>query len=241
MIGIITGASSGIGLGIAKVLAAEGHVVYCISRSGAPKDKREEPDEHIIHIKGDICNSNDMKTLVDTIGKKQGIDFLINNAGITIKRRAEEITDEEFERVHRVNVFAPFRMSVLCYPYLKQSPHKGRIINISSMASHLGFELVVPYCSSKGAILSQTRGLAIEWANDNITVNSIAPGWFPSELSKSVMDDKRKAQILARMPLHAFGDTRDIGAMASFLLSDGAKYITGCDYAVDGGALAFGF
>ena len=100
MIGIITGASSGIGLGIAKVLAAEGHVVYCISRTGAPKDKREEPDEHIIHIKGDICNSNDMKTLVDT---------------------------------------------------------------------------------------------------------------------------------------------KDIGAMASFLLSDRAKYITGCDYAVDGGALAFSF
>lgn len=242
MIGIITGASSGIGLGIAKVLASEGDTVYAISRTGAPKDPQEPENDHIIHLKGDICNAEYMKKLVDGIVEKEDrLDFLINNAGITVKRRAELITDEEFERVHRVNVFAPFRMSVICYPYLKQSTHKGRIINISSMAAHLGFELVVPYCSSKGAILSLTRGLAIEWANDNITVNSIAPGWFPSELSKSVMDEKRKAQILARMPLHKFGETKDIGAMAAFLLSDAAKYITGCDYPVDGGALAYGF
>ena len=100
---------------------------------------------------------------------------------------------------------------------------------------------MAPYCSSKGAIASLTRALAIEWANDNICVNSIAPGWFPSELSKQVMDAKRKAQILARMPVHAFGDTADIGGMAAFLLSDHAKYITGVDYNIDGGALAFGF
>ena len=117
----------------------------------------------------------------------------------------------------------------------------GRIINISSMSAHLGFSEVVPYCTSKGAVLAMTRGLAIEWANDNITVNSIAPGWFPSEMNKQVMDAERKAKILSRMPVHKFGDTRDIGAMALFLVSDGAKYITGQDYAVDGGALAFGY
>jgi 2-dehydro-3-deoxy-D-gluconate 5-dehydrogenase len=241
MKGIITGASSGIGLGIAKFLAAEGHTVYAVSRTGAPKDAGELENDRIIHVKGDICDSSLMKNIVGDIAADSGLDFLVNNAGITVKKRAELVTDAEFESVHRVNVFAPFRMSVLCYPYLKKSPFKGRIINISSMAAHLGFELVVPYCSSKGAILSQTRGLAIEWANDNITVNSIAPGWFPSEMSKGVMDEKRRAQILARMPLHAFGDTKDIGGLVSFLLSDSARYITGCDYAVDGGALAYGF
>lgn len=242
MVGIITGASSGIGLGTARVLAAEGHTVYAISRTGAAKDPNEPKNPRIIHVKGDVCNTEEMQKLVEQIVQKEGgLDFLVNNAGITVKRRAELITDEEFERVHRVNVFAPFRLSVICYPYLKMSPHKGRIINISSMAAHLGFELVVPYCSSKGAVASLTRALAIEWANDNICVNSVAPGWFPSELSKSVMDAKRKAQILARMPVHAFGDTADIGGMISFLLSDHAKYITGVDYNVDGGALAYGF
>jgi NAD(P)-dependent dehydrogenase (short-subunit alcohol dehydrogenase family) len=242
MIGIITGASSGIGLGIAHVLASEGHIAYCISRTGSPKDKNEPKNDHIVHVRGDVTDSDAMQNLVDDIVRKEGkLDYLVNNAGITIKRRAEAISDDEFLQVHRVNVFAPYRLSCICYPYLKLSENKGRIINISSMAAHLGFELVVPYCSSKGAILAQTRALAIEWANDNITVNSIAPGWFPSELSKSVMDEKRKAQILSRMPLHSFGDTKDIGGMVAFLLSDYATYITGVDYAVDGGALAFGF
>ena len=86
-----------------------------------------------------------------------------------------------------------------------------------------------------------TRGLAVEWANDNVTVNSISPGWFPSEMSKKVMDEERRAQILARMPVHKFGDPRDIGSMALFLVSDGALYVTGQDFAVDGGALAYGF
>ncbi len=242
MIGIITGASSGIGLGIAKVLADEGHTVYAVSRTGTTKDPQEPAGPHIIHIKGDVCDAKQMQAIVESIVQKENsLDFLVNNAGITVKRRAELITDEEFEQVHKVNVFAPFRLSVICYPYLKKSSHKGRIINISSMAAHLGFELVAPYCSSKGAIASLTRALAIEWANDNICVNSIAPGWFPSELSKQVMDAKRKAQILSRMPVHAFGDTADIGGMVAFLLSDHAKYITGVDYNIDGGALAFGF
>ncbi|MDF2596188.1 MAG: NAD(P)-dependent oxidoreductase, partial [Clostridia bacterium] len=159
----------------------------------------------------------------------------------TVKRRAEEFLDEDFELIHKVNVNSVFKLSCLCYPYLKKSPYKGRIINISSMAAHLGFSEVVPYCSSKGAVLAMTKGLAVEWANDNITVNSIAPGWFPSEMSKQVMTAERKAKILDRMPVHAFGNTKDLGAMALFLVGEGATYITGQDFAVDGGALAYGF
>ena len=111
----------------------------------------------------------------------------------------------------------------------------------SGMAAHLGFSEVVPYCTSKAAVCGMTRGLAVEWANDNMCVNSIAPGWFPSEMNRQVMTPERKAAILARMPVHAFGDTKDLGAMAKFLLGDGATYITGQDFAVDGGALAYGF
>ena len=238
---IITGASSGIGLGTANVLAEAGAKVYVFSRTGALKDPSEYCHENIVHIKADVCDRAQMEEKVKEIGERDGIDFLINNAGVTVKCRAENFKMEDFDRIQAVNVRAVFQLSCLCYPYLKKSPHMGRIINISSMSAHLGFSEVVPYCTSKGAVLAMTKGLAIEWANDNITVNSIAPGWFPSEMNKQVMDAERKAKILSRMPVHKFGDTRDIGAMALFLVSDGAKYITGQDYAVDGGALAFGY
>ena len=239
--GIITGASSGIGLGTANVLAEAGAKIYALSRTGGLKDPTEYCHENIIHIKADVCDREQMEEKVKEIGEKDGIDFLINNAGVTVKCRAENFKMEDFDRIQAVNVRAVFQLSCLCYPYLKKSPHMGRIINISSMSAHLGFSEVVPYCTSKGAVLAMTRGLAIEWANDNVTVNSIAPGWFPSEMNKQVMDAERKQKILSRMPVHKFGDTRDIGAMALFLVSDGAKYITGQDYAVDGGALAFGY
>lgn len=239
--GIITGASSGIGYAAANVLAEAGARVYAISRTGGVKDKSLFVHENIVHRKGDITDFAQMGELVQEIGEKEGLDFLINNAGVTVKKRAEEITEEEFDWVQKVNVSSVFKLSCLCYPYLRQSEHVGRIVNISSMASHLGFNQVVPYCASKAAVLGLTQGLSVEWAGDNITVNSVAPGWFPSELSRQVMDETRKQQILARMPLHKFGDTRDLGAMIQFLLSDSATYITGRDFAVDGGALSYGF
>lgn len=240
-VGIITGASSGIGLGTANVLAEAGAKVYAFSRTGGLKNAGDICHENVIHVNADVCDYRSLEARVREIGEKEGLDFLINNAGITVKCRAEEFEIEEFRRIHQVNVESVFHLSCLCYPYLKNSPYIGRIINITSMAAHLGFTEVVPYCSSKGAVLAMTRGLAVEWAQDNITVNSIAPGWFPSEMSRQVMDDERRGKILSRMPVHKFGDTRDIGALACFLISEGAAYITGQDYAVDGGALAYGY
>lgn len=241
MRGIVTGASSGIGLAIAEVLAGCGAQVYCISRTGKPKDASCNVPEGVHHLAGDISDYNQMKGLIETLAAEGGLDFLVNNAGITIKRRAEEITPEEFEQVQQVNVCAPFNLSKICFPYLSVSPFKGRIVNISSMAAHLGFSQVVPYSASKSGIVGLTRGLAVEWAQNNITVNSVAPGWFPTEMTKQVMDEQRKRLILNRMPMHAFGDAKDLGNMTAFLLSEHAKYITGSDYNVDGGALAYGF
>lgn len=240
-VGIVTGASSGIGYAVANTLAEAGATVYSISRSGAVKEGQAPSADGVIHIKGDVTDRKEMEKIVADIAAKSGLDFLVNNAGITKKCRAEDFPAEDFERIMNVNIHAVFYLCQLCYPYLKKSEHKGRIVSISSMAAHLGFSEVTPYCVSKAAVCGMTRGLAVEWANDNICINSIAPGWFPSEMSKQVMTPERKAAILARMPVHAFGDTRDLGAMAKFLIGDGAKYITGQDFAVDGGALAYGF
>lgn len=240
-IGIVTGGSSGIGYAIAGVLAGAGAKVYVISRTGGVKGDVPSDIPGVIHRKGDINDQRSIAALVQEIAGADGLDFLVNNAGITKKCRAEDFPMEDFARIMETNVTSIFRLCQLCYPWLRQSPHKGRIINISSMAAHLGFSEVVPYCTSKAAVCGMTRGLAVEWANDNICVNSIAPGWFPSEMSRQVMTPERKKAILGRMPVHAFGDPRDLGEMARFLLEDGARYITGQDFAVDGGALAFGF
>lgn len=239
-IGLLTGGSSGIGYQIANTLADAGATVYAISRTGKVKEDWEESHEGVIHIKGDVTCRAEMKRIVTEVAE-EGLDFLFNNAGINKKCRAEVFPMEDYRRIMSVNVDSIFNLCQLCYPYLKESPHKGRIITISSMAAHLGFVEVVPYCISKSAVLGITRGLAIEWANDNICVNSIAPGWFPSEMSKQVYDPERRAKTLARIPLHEYGNTEDLGALARFLLGDNAKYITGQDYALDGGALAFGF
>lgn len=100
---------------------------------------------------------------------------------------------------------------------------------------------MVPYCISKAGVCGLTRGLAVEWAQDGICVNSIAPGWFHSKMLDDIMDDERGAKILARMPLHELGNTADLGALALLLVGPNGSYMTGQDYALDGGALAFGY
>ncbi|MDR1137059.1 MAG: SDR family oxidoreductase [Synergistaceae bacterium] len=237
-VGIVTGASSGIGLGIAAVLADAGAKVYGINRN-----PHEEPGfEGIVLIQGDVTDTGDMKAIVTEIALKEGkLDFLVNNAGITRRQRAEEVDAAFWEQIHQINVDAVFYLSQICYPYLSKSERIGRIVNIASMASYMGFSEVVPYCSTKSAVQGITRGLATEWANDNLLVNSVSPGWFPSKMNRQVMDEKRKEKILSKIALGRFGDTRDIGSMVLYLLSSAATYITGQDFAVDGGALSFGF
>lgn len=237
-VGIITGGSSGIGLAMTKYLSARGALIYTLSRRGQAADGFSA--QNVLDLVCDITDDKELAAIINDIGEENGIDFLINNAGCSIKKRAEELALEDFEAVVRLNLTAMFSCCKWCYPYLKRSAHTGRIINISSMAAHLGFEQVVPYCASKAGVLGLTRGLAMEWVHDNITVNSIAPGWFPSELSQKIIDPERMQRIMHRIPMKAFGDPADLAALAEFLLGDHAKYITGRDFPVDGGALSFG-
>lgn len=239
---IVTGASSGLGLSQAIGLANCGADVFALSRTGAPKVDVVAPiPENVNFDVLDVSCSEDIRKKFNQIGEAGGIDVLVNNAGITERSRAEEITDEQWQAIHEVNVNSLFKCAQMAYPFLKRSDHVGRIINIASMASHLGFSEVVPYCSSKSAVIGITRGLAVEWSHDNILVNSISPGWFPSLMSQQVMDADRKSKILNRMPLQRFGRHEELSAMTCFLASPAATYITGQDFSVDGGARAFGF
>jgi len=238
--GILTGGSSGLGLATSQVLADAGAEVFVLSRSGKVKVEHAAQNPSIHHIAAEVCDYDTIKKTVDQIGG-DGLDFLINNAGITEKARAEDFALESFAKIQQVNVEAIFNLCKVCYPYLKEAAGAGRIVSISSLAAQLGFAEVAPYCASKSAVSGLMRGLAIEWAQNNILVNTIAPGWFPSEINKQVVDNERQKKILNRMPLHRYGDPNELAAMVLFLVSPAATYITGQDFTVDGGALAFGF
>ena len=239
---IVTGASGGLGLHQAVTLARCGAQVFALSRHGAAKEAVDGgmPDS-IFFRKVDVTNEDQVMAAFAEIGDEGGIDVLVNNAGITQRKRAELLTTKEWDDIQQVNVAGVFRCCRIAYPYLKESAYVGRIINISSMASYLGFAEVAPYCASKAAVTGITRALAVEWSGENMLVNSVSPGWFPSEMSRQVMDEDRRAKILARMPLHRFGRPEELSPMIVFLASPAATYITGQDFSVDGGALAFGF
>jgi NAD(P)-dependent dehydrogenase (short-subunit alcohol dehydrogenase family) len=237
--GIVTGGSSGLGLAITRLLAGAGARVHALSRSGRPKAGRTPAG--VIHHAIDITDSAALRALVRDIGRAEGLDFVVNNAGITVRAPFHRGQRQDWERIQAVNVTAAAELARQAFPFLKRSRHPGRVVFISSMAAHLGFDEVTPYCASKAAVVGLMRGLAVEWARHGILVNSVAPGWFPSEMTRRVMDAPRRAKILARMPLHRFGEPDELAAAVLFLLSPAATYINGHDLAVDGGALAFGF
>lgn len=238
-VGIVTGQSGGLGTAIARVLADAGATVYGFNRT-----VRAEADHPgVTQVEIDVTDARAVAARIREIGDAEGLDFLVNNAGATVKRRAEDIAAEQWRSVQQVNVDAVFALCQAAYPYLRASGHVGRIVSIASMAAHLGFSQVVPYAASKAAVGGLTRGLAVEWAGDNILVNSVSPGWFPSQMNQQVLaaDPERERKILGRIPLGRYGEPERIGDMTLFLLSDAASYITGQDFAVDGGALAQGF
>lgn len=242
-VGIVTGASRGLGLGEAKVLTSAGAKIYnldLITRT----DEQEIPEGKMVDIKADITDTDSLQKIIDEIYKKEGhIDFLVNNAGITYKCRAEEFPSDKYKKIQEINLEAVFNLCKICYPYLKQSKYKGRIISIASMAAYMGFSGVVPYCMTKSGITGLTRGLAEEWKQDNILVNSVSPGWFLTQLNSKMFAENpdRKEAALRKPMLDHFGVPEDIGHIMLFLVSKASSYITGRDFPVDGGALSHGF
>ena len=234
--GIVTGGSSGIGFQIANVLAQAGATVYVVSRTGKPKEGVGESAPGVVHLRGDIGNAEAMKTLVTELAVKHNgcLDFLVNNAGVSYKCRAEDFPMEQFDNIMNVNVKYLFQMSVICYPYLKKSADKGRIINITSVSAFTGNYGQINYTAAKAGMVGMTKTAAKELGARGITVNAVAPGWIATEMSDKVPEEIRE-NAKKQIALGRFGRPEEIAGVVSFLASDAASYISGQTIIADGG------
>ncbi len=243
-VAIVTGASSGIGQGIAKRLGCEGAKVivdYVGTPEGAEETERaiEETGGEGQIVKADVTNMKDVKDLVDAAWNKFGsADILVNNAGMEKKSDFWDTLEEDYDKVMAVNLRGPFFLTQAFVRRLRDVGKRGSVVNISSVHEDMVFPGFATYCCSKGGMRMMMRDLAVELGPLGITINNIAPGAINTPINKSLLADKPKLNaLLANIPLGRMGTVDDVAGVAAFLVSDDASYITGSTFVVDGGLM----
>lgn len=243
-VAIVTGSSSGIGQSIAVRLAGEGaHVVvdYRNHPEGADETlaKIAPTGSKAIKVKADVSQLADVQNLVDQAWQQLGgCDILVNNAGVEKSAPFWEVTEADYDMVLDVNLKGAFFLTQAFVKKLRDAKRPGRVINISSVHEDMVFPNFATYCASKGGMRMLMRDLAVELGGFGITVNNIAPGAINTPINTSLLEDKPKLNaLLANIPLGRLGEPEDVAAVAAFLASDDAAYVTGSTYFVDGGLI----
>lgn len=237
-VALVTGGNGGIGLGLARGLAACGARVVVTGRDAAKNAAAvAELGRGAASFQADLTAPGAAEALVAEVLALAGrLDILVNNAGTNIRKRADIVTDEEWATVLDTNLTALMRLTRAAHPALKASGH-GRVINIGSMLSIFGVAFSPAYGASKGAVVQYTKSLAAAWAADGITANAILPGWIDTALTRQARIDVPTLHdsVLARTPAKRWGDPADFAGIAAFLASDAAAFVTGAAIPVDGG------
>ncbi|WP_409305196.1 SDR family oxidoreductase [Peribacillus sp. SCS-155] len=242
---IITGGGRGLGEQIATGFAEAGaNLVLCSRKQEACEEVAEKIrglGVKALALKCDISNPEDVQNVIQkTVEEFGGIDILVNNSGATWGAPAEEMPLEAWNKVINVNVTGTFLMSQAAGRVMIEQ-RRGKIINISSVAGLGGTDPrvmnTIGYNTSKGAVITLTKDLAVKWGPHNINVNAIAPGFFPTKMSKVIIKHG-KNPILESTPLRRFGSEDDLKGAALFLASDASNYVTGDVLIVDGGTHA---
>ena len=238
---VITGSPKGIGKAIAEALAENGGTVVICSRKQNECDAvaaeiREKYGADAIGVSADITKSEAIENLFNTVMEKYGrVDVLVNNAGSAITKRAEDLTEEDFDHVLALDLRAVFFCSQAAGKIMIQQK-SGKIISIASVLGVVADKQVLPYCVAKGGVLQMTRALALEWAKHNIQVNAICPGYVITELNrKELTDEKIGGGLLRKTAMRRFGEVEEIAGAAVYLASDASSYTTGEPIIVDGG------
>jgi NAD(P)-dependent dehydrogenase (short-subunit alcohol dehydrogenase family) len=244
---LITGGSRGLGLQIAEALGDYGAKIVLVSR------KQADLDESVAHLKergiessaiaADLSRAEVVQGVAEEAMKRLGhIDILVNNAGATWGAPAEDYPLDAWDKVMNLNIRSIFVLSQ-AVGKLSMIPRKyGRVINVASIAglkgNAPGSMQTVAYNTSKGAVVNFTRVLAGEWGRYGITVNAIAPGMFPSKMTKGTIESIGLDAMTQRIPLHRIGDDEDLKGVALLFASNAGKHITGQILAIDGGVSA---
>jgi NAD(P)-dependent dehydrogenase (short-subunit alcohol dehydrogenase family) len=241
-VAIVTGASQGIGQGIALSLAQCGARVTLAARN---LERLQETARQVEAAGGtacvvatDVTRADQVQAMVDTTLEQFGrIDVLVNNAGIMLQRPLLELSEDDWHHVLDSNLTSVFLCCQRVGRYFV-AQQRGKIINIASHWGFVGVSNVAPYCASKGGVIQLTRALAVEWARHHITVNAVAPGYISTELNAEARSvEGLRNHMLRQIPLRRFGEVDEIAHLVAFMSSDAANFINGHTIVADGGQI----
>ena len=246
-VALVTGASAGLGVQMAKALASHGAKIVALARrkekvEAVAKSISEEFGVEAIDLQCDITDTKRVDEVIEDVLSRFGhIDILVNNAGTGAVGNAEDITDQQFENEMNIDLFGTFKMARAVAKKAMIPAQYGRIINIASMYGLVGNKIAgsSPYHAAKGGVVNLTRALAAEWGKHHITVNAICPGYFYTDLTRETLNsDFFQQNAKTMIPLERYGEEGELDTAVLFLSSPMSSYVTGVNLPVDGGYTA---
>jgi len=237
---LVTGASRGLGKAIALALAGAGARLILVSRDRALLDQTAASARALgseaVSFETNVTDEKQVLELEAAVTRDFGkLQILVNNAGMNIRKPATDFTLQEWRQVLDTNLTSVFLFCRSFVPLMKGQGY-GRILNLTSIMSHVSLPGRTAYSASKAGLLGYTRALALELAPEKITVNGISPGPYATEINTAVLQNPElNQQFVSRIPLGRWGQPEEVGEMAVYLCSDAAGFITGTDLLMDGG------
>lgn len=247
-IALITGASAGIGLAIARELLGFGADVMLVARDedlldAARDDLAEEfPEREVATMAADVADDEERHAILDWVeDHADGLNLLINNAGGNVTKAAVDYTEDEWRGIFETNLFSAFELSRYAHPLLTRHASSA-IVNVGSVSGITAVRSGAPYGMTKAALHQMTRNLAVEWAEDGVRVNAVAPWYIRTRRTSGPLSDADYyEEVIARTPMRRIGEPEEVAAAVGFLCLPAASYVTGECIAVDGGFLRYGF
>ena len=245
---LVTGGSAGIGRAIARELLGFGAEVLIVARDGAALERtREEladevPGGEVHALVADVVDEEQRREILDWVEDRgDGLNILVNNAGGNHRRAAVDYTEDEWREIFEVNTFSAFELSRYAHPLLVKHAASS-IVNVGSVSGLTHVRTGAAYGMAKAALHQLTKNLAVEWAEDGVRVNAVAPWYIRTRrTSDALADPDYLDEVLLRTPMGRVGEAEEVAAAVAFLCLPAAAYITGECIAVDGGFLRYGF